>query len=234
MHSAGGVTLGVLVNLPMFRQVPRAQLAELVRGAQVVHARRGEPVARSGEPPPGLMAVGYGLVKLSLSEGGGKVLRLVGAGETFGEAMLFLEQPLPVDATALCDTLVVVLPRAPLLALLERDPRFARALLASLCQRLHELVADFQSATAYGARERLAAYLEALVEPGARAAELPAPKAVVAARLGVAKETLSRLLRQFSAEGLISVAGRRITLLDRERLAAARQGIKPAAGCQPA
>lgn len=233
MHRQGTLTLGVLASLPMFRQVPRAQLAELSRRARLVHARRGTLVARSGEPPPGLMAVGYGLVKLSLGAGG-KVLRLVGPGETFGEAVLFLEQPLPVDVTALCDTLVVVLPGEPLLALLERDPRFARALLASLCQRLHALVADFESATAHGARERLAAYLEALAEPGALAVELPAPKAVVAARLGVAKETLSRLLRQFSKEGLISVAGRCITLLDRERLAAARQGIKPAADGQPA
>ena len=49
---------------------------------------------------------------------------------------------------------------------------------------------------------------------------------MVAARLGVAKETLSRLLRQFALEGLISVQRRSIRLLDRERLAAAARGGK--------
>jgi CRP-like cAMP-binding protein len=130
------------------------------------------------------------------------------------------------EASALSDTLLVVLPAAPLLELIDRDPGFARALLASVCQRMHALIADFEAATAHGARERLAAYLDALAEPGSAVAELPAAKTVVAARLGVAKETLSRLLRQFALEGLISVQRRSIRLLDRERLAAAARGGK--------
>jgi CRP-like cAMP-binding protein len=57
-------------------------------------------------------------------------------------------------------------------------------------------------------------------------AQLPAAKSVVAGRLGVAKETLSRLLRQFAQEGLIAVQRRSIRLLDRERLSAAARGGK--------
>jgi CRP-like cAMP-binding protein len=225
-NSNGGIATGVLANLPIFRRTPRAQVEKLARQARMHYAQRGEVIARCGERPPGLMAVGYGLVKLSLKGASGKVLRLVGAGETFGEAVLFLDEPLPVDITALSDTLIVILPAAPLLELLERDPSFARALLASLCQRLHALVADFEAATLHGARERLAAYLDALAEPGSSVAQLPAAKTVVAARLGVAKETLSRLLRQFAEEGLIAVQRRSIRLLDRERLAAAARGAR--------
>jgi CRP-like cAMP-binding protein len=224
----GSVAAGVLANLPLFRRTSKAQLAQLVRHARVQHVRRGEPIARCGERLPGLMAVGYGLVKLSLKGPGAKVLRLVGPGETFGEAVLFLDEPLPVEVSALSDTLLVVLPAAPLLELIERDAGFARALLASLCQRMHALIADFEAATLHGARERLAAYLEALAEPGATVAQLPAAKTVVAARLGVAKETLSRLLRQFAEEGMISVDRRSITLLDRQRLAAAARGGRSA------
>lgn len=226
MTTNGGVAAGVLANLPMFRRTPRAQLAQLARQARVQHARRGELVARAGERPSGLMAVGYGLVKLSLKGASGKVLRLVGPGETFGEVVLFLDEPLPVDATALSDTMLVVLPAAPLLGLIDRDPAFSRALLASVCQRMHALIVDFEAATLHGARERLAAYLDALAEPGSTVAQLPAAKTVVAARLGVAKETLSRLLHQFAEEGLIAVQRRSITLLDRERLAAAARGAK--------
>ena len=226
MSNSAAVAAGVLANLPMFRRTPRAQLAHLTRLARLRHARRGEVIARAGEHPEGLMAVGYGLVKLSLRGASGKVLRLVGPGDTFGEVVLFLGEPLPVDITALSDTLLVIVPAAPLLELIERDAPFARALLASLCQRMHALVADFEAATLHGARERLAAYLEALAEPGASAARLPAAKNVVAARLGVAKETLSRLLRQFAQEGLIAVERREIRLIDREGLAAAARGAK--------
>ena len=47
---------------------------------------------------------------------------------------------------------------------------------------------------------------------------LPVSKTVVAARLGLKKETLSRLFRQFADDGLIEVSRRDITILDRGRL----------------
>ena len=58
--------------------------------------------------------------------------------------------------------------------------------------------------------------------------QLPASKTVIAARLGVTKETLSRLLRQMGDEGLIAMAKRDITLRDRTRLTAAARGDRPA------
>ncbi|HEX7221574.1 MAG TPA: Crp/Fnr family transcriptional regulator [Burkholderiales bacterium] len=206
----------LLARLPMFAGTPRAQLAALARHAETRHAAPGSLIARRGARLPGLMIVHYGLVKLTLKGEAERVLRLAGAGETFGEAALFLDEPLPVDVTAVADTGLVVVPAAPLLELFDGNPRFARGLLASVCHRLQALVADFEAATAHGARERLAAYLGSL---GADTACLPAPKSVIASRLGMTKETLSRLLRAFIDEGLIAVANREVRLLDRARLA---------------
>jgi CRP/FNR family transcriptional regulator, dissimilatory nitrate respiration regulator len=220
--SNGRLVEGVIANLPMFRQAGREHLAELARRARTQHVRRGALVVRRGERLQGLLAIGYGLVKLSLrgESGDEKVLRLVGPGETFGEAVLFLERPVPVDAVALADTLLVLVPTAPLMSLIERDPRFTRALLAAMSQRMHALVADFEATTMRGAMERVVSYLESLAEPGGASAtvRLPATKTVVAARLGVTKETLSRLLRELVQRDLVVVNRREITLLDRTRL----------------
>lgn len=226
MHGQSGAAAALLARLPMFSSTPRPQLAELARQALALQKVAGDVIARRGEPLAGLMVVRYGLAKLSVKGDSEKILRLVGAGDTFGEAALFLELPLPVDVSALADTALVVVPAAPLLALFDSDPRFARGLLASVCQRLHTLVADFEAATVHGARERLAAYLDSLAAPGAAPAVacLPAAKGVVAARLGMTKETLSRLLRAFMDEGLVAVVSREIRLLDRPRLAAAARG----------
>jgi len=224
--TTGNLVTGILANLPMFRHTPAATLASLARKSRTLHAPRGSTIARRGEEVPGLMAVAYGLVKLSLrGEVSEKVLRLVGAGDTFGEAVLFLQKPFPVDISALSDSLIVVVPADPLLAMIDSEPGFARAMLAAMSQRLHALVTDFEAATVHRATERLAAYLLSLVEPGGpSSATLPASKTVIAARLGVTKETLSRLLRRFAQEGLIAVGRRQITLLDRERLVAAARG----------
>jgi CRP-like cAMP-binding protein len=215
----------VIANLPMFRQVPRQGLAELTRQARSRELRRGDIVAQPGERLPGLLAVVYGLVKLSLrgEHGEERILRLVGPGDTFGEAMLFLDRPAPVQAAALTDTLLAIIPAEPLLRLIDTDSRFTRAMLASMSQRLNALVADFEALTLHGARERVAAYLGSLAEPGSGpvAVLLPAPKNVIASRLGVTKETLSRILRELAQQGLIAVKRREITLLERTALAAA-------------
>jgi CRP-like cAMP-binding protein len=220
----------ILGKLPLFRHTPPARVAELARQARTEHIQRGAVIARRGDRPRGLTAVAYGLVKLSLRGDTERVLRLVGPGETFSEAVLFLDKPIPVDAVALADTLLVVVRAAPLLALIDADRAFARGMLASLSQRIHELVMDFEATTQHGARERLAAYLDSLAPPGVErpSVQLPASKTVIAARLGVTKETLSRLLRQMGEEGLIAMAKREITLRDRARLASAARGGRPA------
>lgn len=215
---------GVIANLPLFRQATPQHLAELARHARAQHMRRGAPIYRRGEHLHGLFAVAFGLVKLSLrpSCGTEKVYRLVGAGQTFGEPPVFLERPSPVDAAALADTMLVIIPAPAVHSLIERDASFARSLVASLSERVELLVADVESSALYGAPQRVAAYLNSLADPGdgqaSATVRLAATKTVIASMLGVTKETFSRLLRELADQGLIAVAKREITLLDRPRL----------------
>ena len=220
---SASIVLGLISNLPMFRQATRPHLAELARHARTEHVRRGTAILRRGERLHGLYAVADGMVKVSLRGDAGeeKVLRLVGAGETFGEPMMFLNEPSPIDAVALGDTLLVMVPAAPLLALIETDISFTRSLLAALSQRFHGLVADLEASTLKSGLQRVASYLDSLAEPCegiGHVVHLPATKTVIAARLGVTKETFSRLLRELAAQGMISVARRDIAILDREHL----------------
>jgi len=219
----GNLIEGVIANLPMFRQASRAHLAELARQARTQHARRGTLILHRGDKLHGLMAVAYGMVKLSLRGDAGeeKILRLVGPGEIFGEPAAFLETPMPLDAVALADSLLVQLPVAAINGLIDREPGFARKLIASLSQRMNEMVADVEATNLHGALERVAAYLDSLADHDAAApvtVRLPATKTVIAARLGVTKETFSRLLRDLGQRHVVSVARRDVTLLDRGRL----------------
>jgi len=221
------LALGVLARVPLFQQVSRQHFAEVVRQARTLHYGRGQIVARRGELVPGLLAVAYGMVKLTLrgASGAERVLRLVGPSQTFGEVALFRQQPLPLDAVAVVDTGLVLVPAATLLALIDSDAHFARGLVASLCQRIHAMVSDFEAVSMHGATERLAAYLQSLADsPQAASVTLPAAKKLIAARLGMTKETFSRALRELARDGLVRVAGRNIALLDRERLARAGHG----------
>jgi CRP-like cAMP-binding protein len=207
-----------------------AQAAQLGREAQTLDAARGESVARRGRLLPGVLFVQTGMVKLSLrsADGEERILRIVGANQAFGEPTAMLGRPCLYDAVALTDTRVVTVAPHALFALLARDARFARRLVLALAERSFTVLAELQAATTQRGAQRLAGYLGSLPPragaTGCPAVDLPVSKTVVAARLGMKKETLSRLLHQFVRDGIIEVRRREIAILDRARLDAAASG----------
>ena len=216
---------GVLSHLPLFAGIAAPQVAAIAQRCWTLRMCRGEAVVGRQAPLPGVFAVAYGTVKLVLGspERDERVLRLVGGGQTFGEASALLGRPAGYQALALAECKLIVLPTAVLLELAEREPRFARNAMDVLAQRVISLLDELQAATLQRSSQRLAAYFDSLAGAGAAVPtriELPVSKTMLAARLGVKKETLSRLLRQFAAQGLIEVERREIALLDRVRLAA--------------
>ena len=215
----------VIAKLPIFQRISSRQLAGIARASLTLNLRRGETLERRGARLPGIYTVAVGLVKLVL--GGAhreeRVIRLIAPGESFGEATALLATAAPCDAVALIDSRLIVIPAASVAHLMERDLRFARALAVTLAQRNLELVGEIESATMHSGTQRLAAYLGSLAGSqdwtAACTVKLPVSKTVVAARLGVKKETLSRLLHELAEQELISVARRDISILDPERLA---------------
>lgn len=195
-----------------------------------MHAGRGDTIALRDTRLPGVFAVAYGTVKLALrgADGEERVLRVVSAGQSFGEPHALLGRACDYDALALAECKVVVMPSETILELAERNARMARNLMMLLAQRWVDLLAAFQAATMRRGAQRLASYLEALAGSngngngtlGRLVVALPVSKTMVAGQLGVKKETLSRLLRQFETRGLIEVSRREIAILDREGLVA--------------
>lgn len=210
---------GVVANLPLFWGQPPVQVRSIAAQCWALGVPRGGSLLQAGARPPGVFALAYGSVKLVLRNGGGeeRVLRLVAARQTFAEASALLGRPSPYFAIALADAKAVVIPSAPLFALLDRDTRFAKALVSNLAESKLQLWTEIGSATMQRGAERLASYLDALAN-GNNEVQLPFSKTLLAARLGMKKETLSRLLRQLAEDGVISVARRRVAILDRERL----------------
>ena len=202
-----------------------AHAAALAPQCKTLSARRGEVIARQGSPLPGVMLMSSGSIKLSVrgAEGDERVLRIASPGEAFGEPTAMLGKPCLYDAIALSDVRVVIVPVPAILSLIGRDRRFARFIVLALSARSYTVLSEFSAATTQRGAQRLAGYLESLQKKnGSRGptVQLPVSKTVVAALLGMKKETLSRLFRQFTAEGLIGMTRREISILDAQRLSA--------------
>jgi CRP-like cAMP-binding protein len=210
---------GVLDKLPLLDGVNQEAVCELATQSSVVRSERGEVVVRRGQPVPSVYAVAFGTVKTRLPRPRGSevVLGLLGAGTTFGKTAVMLGAPSQVDVVALDDTMLVAIRASCVLAMLERNLRFSRNLARALAEHNQALVAELESGRLRSA-QRLAAYLDAIAQPGAEpgllAVRLAVSKTLVAARLGIKKETLSRLLREFASAGLIEVSGRTIAIRD--------------------
>ena len=196
---------------------------------RLLDVRRGTAVVCRGEPPAGVFAVATGLINVALRGGGGaeRVLRFVGPGETFCEAAALLGRASAVDAVALADSTLAVLAAAPLRTLMGRDGALAQRVATLLAERMLALLDEIEASELRPAPERLASYLLSLAraaDDGGRTARLPATKTLVASRLGMKKETLSRLLHDFAARRMIAVSRRDIAILDRGALQALARG----------
>ena len=135
--------------------------------------------------------------------------------------MVFMERPSPVLAQALEDSRLLYIAKQSLFAAIDRDSAFARRMLAGLSMRLHSLINDVENYSLRSSTQRLIGFLLQLAgapENGPIKLKLPASKHIIASRLNLTPETLSRVLHSLSESGLITVKGRSIMVLDITRL----------------
>jgi CRP-like cAMP-binding protein len=213
-----------LANLALFRELPRADIQRIASKTIAIDAPRGTVLVRRGDACHGFHVIIFGHVKLMLQspQGGEKVVELMGPGQSFGEAVMFLELPYLVTAETIDDSKLLHVDRESVFAEIERDPRFARRMLAGLSLRLHHLMGDLESYTLRSGTQRVIGYLlrDSFEHhgPGAMIINLEATKGVIASRLNLTQEHFSRILHQLTEAGLIEVSKREIRIPDIEQL----------------
>ena len=216
-----------LANVPLFKELAREELERIALSTQEVRAERAEVLFHRGDAALGFHIIVYGQVKLAFSSprGDEKVVDLISPGQSFGEAVMFMERPHVVTAQALCDSLLLYIPREIVFQELERDPRFVRRMIAGLSGRLHSLMSDLESDSLHSGTQRIIGYLlrDSEDSPESKSAlevTLPANKGVIASRLSLTQESFSRILHDLASRGLIEVHGRSIYIPDVAKLRA--------------
>ena len=213
----------LLARVPLFNELDADEIARLARGSREISVARGEILFHKGDMLTGFYLILHGQVKLAFTsaQGGEKVVDIVSRGQTFGEAVMFMDKPFMVYAQALADSSLLHISRTAILGELDRDPRLGRKMIAGLSMRLHHLIGDVESYSLQSGRERIIGYLLRDTPPdGARGVTvtLPTNKGIIASRLNLTQEHFSRILHELSGKGLIVVEGRRIHIPDVERL----------------
>lgn len=215
----------LLLQVPLFSELSPAELTNVARFTRERALEKGELLFQRGDPAHGFYFVVSGQIKLGVSsaQGNEKVVEIVGPMQTFGEAVILMNRPYPVFAEALVQSSLLHIGQSVVSELIDQDPGFARKLLAGMAIRLHSMVKDVETYSLRSSTQRVIGYLLQQTDEGASDTscriELPTSKQVIASRLNLTPETLSRIFHDLSDAGLITVHGRAITLIDPPRLA---------------
>ncbi|MFA7269446.1 MAG: Crp/Fnr family transcriptional regulator [Sterolibacterium sp.] len=215
----------ILFHQPLFRELSDEQLAHIAAATREIRLAKGEVLFQKGDAPSGLFVTVFGQVKLAFpsSQGNEKVVSIIGPRQCFGEAVMFMDRPYPVFAEALSDSLLLHISKTAVFEMLGHDTTFALHMLAGLSLRLHSLVNDVESYSLRSSTQRVIGYLLQLCDQEDNSTDekttaLPTSKQVIASRLNLTPETLSRIFHDLAKAKLISVHGRKITIHDMRRL----------------
>ncbi|NIV33237.1 MAG: cyclic nucleotide-binding domain-containing protein, partial [Anaerolineae bacterium] len=185
-----------LQRIPLFHGLDYEHLRGLAEACRLQQAKRNQLLFHKGDAANGFYFILSGQIKLfHLTEDGHeRVLEILNAGMSFGEAVMFIGQPFPANAQCLAASELLFIGREAVLELLGSDPQVALKMLASLSRRLHGLVQDMEVLTLYSSSQRVIGYLLSLCTSttGPCMIKLPAAKAVIASRLNLTPETFSR------------------------------------------
>lgn len=209
----------ILQDLPLFAGVAPAQLESLAQGAHKLHVEKGQIIARAGSTATAMHCLLAGHVKRTTTPCGGnqKVIDLLYPGQTFGEAELLAGRPYVSFAVAIEPSLLLGIEAGSLREAMKQDAQLSSRLLAGLARRQLDMETDIIASRSLNGSQRILDYLM-LQSGGLRGARgetplvLPSSKQLIASRLGLTPETLSRGLRELADAGLIVVDGKHILL----------------------
>ena len=215
-----------LSKISLFCEMSSEDVERVAQNARELYVSRGEALFQRGDPSLGFFVVVYGKVKLAFSspQGVEKIVDVVGPGQSFGEAVMFMDKPYPVYAQALMETLVLHISKSVIIDGIDGDPVFCRKMLAGLSVRLHSLVQSVESLSLRSSEQRVIDYLlrhlDEIKEGHDIHIHLSSNKNVIASNLNIVPETFSRILHNLSEAGLIRVDGKDMCIMDVAKLRA--------------
>ena len=214
-----------LRSCQLFSGLAAADLEAIASFALLRTLEKDAYLFREGEPSEGFYVVQKGAINVHRLSAAGKeqVIYVFRPGESLAEASLASERGYPANARALENSGVVVVPKAPFLALIARRPDLGLRMLGSMSQHLRVLVGLVEDLTLKDVETRFVNWLLKRCPrdaAGPAEVQLGSTKRVLAAELSTTSESLSRTFAKLRELGLIGVQGASIQVNDVARLAA--------------
>ncbi|KIL98428.1 cAMP-binding protein [Paramagnetospirillum magnetotacticum MS-1] len=216
-HNLRPEDLAALARLPLFSDLSPAILAEITTDSAVIRYARNDIIFRQGDAADALRVVLDGQVGLTgtVADGGETMVEILKSGEMFIAAAVLTEKPFLMSAVALQPSRILTLPGERFRRNVREKSDLAYIMLTSLSRHFRTLVREVKDLKLKSAAQRLALYLIGLTarREGSTIVRLPHSKSVIAARVGVRPETLSRAFGHLKSQGVV-VDGNAVSIAD--------------------
>jgi CRP-like cAMP-binding protein len=186
--------------------------------------KKGETLMEEGDPVNGFYCVKNGKFKLTKLNSNGKdqIITYIKEGYIVGHRSLLCEEPAGLTVTALEDSFACFVPKEDLLCSIKQNPQFALELLKNISQQLNDANCGIAKMAQKTVKQRLAdtlIYLEELFgEDKNGYIDVLLTREEIANTIGTATESVIRLLSGFKSDNVIKLKGKKILILDLQKL----------------
>lgn len=192
--------------------------------------KKGTLIYSEGTPMKGCYFVYEGIVKIyqTGNEGKEQIIKFEKEGDIFGFRSVILKETACTSVETLSDCILCFIPDTLLFQEIRNNPEFAYELMQIACKELGESNRYIKDIAQKSVKERLAEILLLIAHDFGMETDgtlkLSISREDLSNFVGTATETLIRLLSEYKTEGLVEAKGRKIKLINPEKL-------KSLAGC---
>jgi CRP/FNR family transcriptional regulator, cyclic AMP receptor protein len=222
--------LRILMRDKWFASLPAELVGLILKHSFEREYPAGKTIFNANDEPNGQFAVLEGEVRLvSHSDNGKDVLfDRFHSGAWFGHLSVLDGLPRFQDAVACCHTRVLQLPMAGFQEIITKRPQYVVDFARLICFHIRVAMQAVIEARTSPFPERLARLLinlEGLPEKAHKPAHQPrVTQEAIAAMTGTTRQTVSRLLKEWQRDGLISIHYGRAVILKPEKLSGIAKG----------
>lgn len=207
------------------RLSPRS-LAKIKAAAQEQQLTKGSLLFQEGRMPQAVYFVLSGKLKLYTTDQQGReqIVHLASNGDLMGYRAVLGGDSFSCSASALENSVVLVVPKATFLNVLDDDAEFSFAVIRLLTQELRDAEHHLAGLARKPVRERIGEVLLILAgkfgyEADGETINVALSREEIAGLVGTATETVIRILHAMQEEGLLQINGKKIRLRDKRALA---------------
>jgi CRP-like cAMP-binding protein len=186
--------------------------------------KKGDPIFGEGEVTNGIYCVKEGVCKLSKLSDNGKdqIVKLVKPGELLGQRSMISDEPANLSAVALEDMEVCFIPKSEVMQFFTKNNQFSMNVMKTICEDLKGADDHMVNMAQKTVRQRLAETLIYLEETFGKnedgSLHIQLSREELAGMIGTATESCIRLLSDLNKSDYIELTGKKITLLDKNKL----------------